>query len=58
MSTCRAGFWVALLAALVVKGPPVQAQEATFEWAQRMDQGQTLEVKGIVGDIQAVYTIP
>lgn len=45
-----------LLAALAVKSVPTQAQENTFEWAQRMSQGQTLEVKGIAGEIQAVYT--
>jgi hypothetical protein len=56
MNKRRAGFWLILLAALVVKGGPIKAQEDTFEWAQRMDQGQTLEVKGIVGEIEAVYT--
>lgn len=30
------------------------AQEDTFEWAQRMGNGQVLEVKGIVGSIHAV----
>ena len=34
--------------------PHLGAQEDTFEWSQRMGQGQVLEVQGIVGNIRTV----
>jgi hypothetical protein len=35
-------------------GADLNAQQDTFEWSQRLGQGQVLEVKGIVGSIHAV----
>jgi len=37
----------------MVPSAPLQGQSDTFEWAGRMSSGQTLEVKGIVGNIRA-----
>lgn len=47
-----AGLAVVLMA--VPSGPGLLAQSDTFQWSNRMTQGQVLEVKGIVGSIRAV----
>ena len=56
MSTYRVGLGFGLLLSLAILAGPVQAQENPFTWSSQMGQGQTLEVKGIVGNIQAVFT--
>jgi hypothetical protein len=43
----------AILAALTVPAGGIHAQNDTFEWSGRMSSGQTLEVRGIVGNITA-----
>jgi DUF4097 and DUF4098 domain-containing protein YvlB len=42
-----------LLASTALLAQPIQGQNDTFEWSGRMTSGQTLEVKGIVGNIRA-----
>ena len=51
MSFSRIFFGLGLLALMAVPAGPLQAQSDTFEWSGRMSSGQTLQVKGIVGDI-------
>ena len=41
-----------LMVLVMFPSSPVQGQSDTFEWAGRMSAGQTLEVKGIVGNIR------
>lgn len=53
MSLQRIGLGLGLLAFLSIPVAPIQAQSRAFEWSGRMGSGQTLEVKGIVGDIRA-----
>jgi len=43
---------LALLASFAVPAGALRAQGDTFEWAGRMSSGQTLEVKGIAGNIR------
>ena len=52
MSLKRVGLWMVICT--VVAGPVVSlhAQEDTFEWKGRMSAAQTLEVRGIVGEIR------
>jgi hypothetical protein len=45
-----AGLW----AASALTAGPILGQSDTFEWSGTMSSGQTLEVKGIVGNIRAV----
>jgi hypothetical protein len=52
----RAGFGIVLVISLGVLNLPALGQEAPFEWSRQMAGGQTLEVKGIVGDMEAVFT--
>jgi hypothetical protein len=51
MSIMRACLGLGLMALVTVPNAPLQAQGDTFEWSGRMTSGQTLEVKGIVGNI-------
>lgn len=52
MSCARICQGVALVASLTVATTPVQGQADTFEWTGSLGSGQTLEVKGIVGNIR------
>jgi hypothetical protein len=56
MSSIRAGLGIGVLLSLAIQAGPVQGQENSFSWSDRMTQGQVLEVKGIVGNIHAVFT--
>jgi hypothetical protein len=56
MSTYRFSLGIGLLASLVIQSGPVQGQEDTFTWSSHMTPGQVLTVKGIVGNIRAVFT--
>ncbi|MCJ7628722.1 MAG: hypothetical protein MUO50_10085, partial [Longimicrobiales bacterium] len=51
MSIMRACLGLGLMALVTVPNAPLQAQGDTFEWSGRMTAQQTLEVKGIVGNI-------
>ncbi len=42
-----------LFTLFTIPAVPLQAQSDTFEWSGRMSSGQTLEVRGIVGNIRA-----
>jgi hypothetical protein len=53
MSLIRGGFGIGLLILLAAQPSSIQAQNEPFEWSSRMGSGQTLEVKGIVGNIRA-----
>ena len=53
MRRMMSGLMVAVMVAAV---PGLSAQDATFEWQQRMSAGDVLEVQGIVGEIRAEYT--
>ena len=55
MTLYRAGLGIGVLLSLAIQAGPVQGQESSFSWSERMAQGQVLEVKGIVGDIHAVF---
>ena len=52
MTSSRIVLGIGLLASTVILTTPLQGQNDTFEWSGRMTSGQTLEVKGIVGDIR------
>jgi hypothetical protein len=56
MSSYRAGLGIGVLLSLAIQAGPVQGQESSFSWNERMTQGQVLEVKGIVGDINVAFT--
>ena len=56
MSLYRAGLGTGVLLSLAIQAGPVLGQEGSFSWSGRMTQGQVLEVKGIVGNIHAVFT--
>jgi len=53
MSSFRTLFSVALAGALLMPSGSILGQSNTFEWAENMSSGQTLEVKGIIGEIRA-----
>jgi hypothetical protein len=53
MNLSRSLLALGLLAPLAWPSGPVLGQSDVFEWNGRMSAGQTLEVKGIVGDIRA-----
>ena len=48
------GLALGISLAVLSSTAPIQAQGDSFEWSGAMTQGQTLEVKGIAGDIRAV----
>ena len=52
MTSSRIFLGIGLLASAAIFATPLQGQNDTFEWSGRMTSGQTLEVKGIVGDIR------
>jgi len=52
MTSSRIVLGIGLLASAAILTTPLQGQNDTFEWSGRMTSGQTLEVKGIVGDIR------
>lgn len=52
MSIPRVYFGLGLLVALAIAPPSARAQDDTFEWAGTLAAGQTLEVKGIAGNIR------
>ena len=56
MSSYGAGLGIGVLLSLAIQAGPVLGQEGSFSWSERMTQGQVLEVKGIVGNIHAVFT--
>lgn len=51
MSVLRILSWAALVAILAVPTSGIEGQD-TFEWSGRMSSGQSLEVRGIVGEIR------
>jgi hypothetical protein len=53
MNFMRICLGLGLVTLLTVPVVPLQAQNDTFEWGGRMSSGQTLEVRGIVGNITA-----
>jgi hypothetical protein len=53
MNSIRTVLGAALLALLAIPTSGAQAQDDTFEWSGRMSSGQTLEIRGIVGEIRA-----
>ena len=50
----RTGLTVMGLALLAVAGADILAAQDSFEWTQRMSEGQVLKVRGISGEIRAV----
>jgi len=52
MTSSRIILGIGLLASAAILTTPLQGQNDTFEWSGRMTSGQTLEVKGIVGEIR------
>jgi hypothetical protein len=52
MSAKRRWLGLAVMSFLFLPSGLLQAQDDTFEWSGRMSSGQTLEVRGIVGDIR------
>jgi len=53
MTIMRIFLGLGLLIVSAVPAGPLHAQSDTFEWTGRISSGQTLEVRGIVGDIHA-----
>jgi len=53
MFSFRTLFSGALAGVLLIPSGSILAQSNTFEWGENMSSGQTLEVKGIVGEIRA-----
>jgi len=53
MASNRTLLGMGLILACLAPFGAVQAQSDTFEWSEAMRSGQTLEVKGIVGEIRA-----
>jgi len=51
MNVMRIILGLGLCTLLTVMAAPLEAQSDTFEWGGSMSSGQTLEVRGIVGDI-------
>ena len=51
-STCRSVSTAAALLLALLSTAPISATQ-DFEWTGRIQSGQTIEIKGIIGDIQA-----
>ena len=57
MNTMRNFLGLGLLISIAVPTGSLHAQSDTFEWTGRMSSGQTLEVRGIVGDIHVTLAL-
>lgn len=53
MRTNVCGLLISVAAALAATGPAV-AQQPDFRWSGRLAQGQTVEIRGVIGDVRAL----